>query len=308
MSPEGRRSRPSTERPGYSRRAPGPGPAHKRRLPPWGWLPAVIAVVLAVAAVFLVQAPSSGPEAWSRLGTQDVHSLAFAGDPSRLLFGHHGGISESRDGGRTWNPTAARDDAMSLAAASDGSIIIAGHEVFSASDDGGASWRPVATDLPSLDIHGFARDPADPARMWAALATGGLHESRDGGRTFSQVFAENVLFPVATSRDGATRLFAIAGSGLVMSEDGGRTFAPRTSPQLFPIATLAATPDGTTLVAGGPGGVYRSDDAGQSWRDLGFAPGAAALALSADGQVVAVVTRDTEFFRSDDGGATWPGP
>ncbi|MBA2373666.1 MAG: hypothetical protein H0V74_05635 [Chloroflexi bacterium] len=274
----------------------------------WGWLPAIVAIGLAVAGFLLLSRPSSDPVPWAKLGTQDVHSLAFGDDASRLLFGHHGGISESRDGGRTWTALAARDDAMGMAPATDGSIVVAGHEVFTASGDGGATWTSIQTDLPSLDIHGFARDPADPARMWAVLATGGLYESLDGGRTFAKVFGDDLVFPVAASAAGTTLLFAVSASGLVVSKDGGRTFAPLSSPKLFPIASLAATPDGETLVGGGPDGLWRSDDGGQSWRDLGFDPGAAAVAVSPERDVIAVVTRDTAFFRSDDGGATWPGP
>lgn len=274
----------------------------------WGWLPAIVAIGLAVTGAVLLSRSSSGPTAWSKLGTQDVHSLAFVGDASNLLFGHHGGIRESRDGGRTWTALAARDDAMGMSPAKDGSIVVAGHEVFTASSDGGATWTSIETDLPSRDIHGFARDPADGARMWAALATGGLYESRDGGRTFAKVFADNVVFPVAASTGGISRLFAVSASGLVVSEDGGRTFAQRSSPKLYPIATLTATPAGDVLVAGGPDGVWRSDDGGRSWRDLGFGPGAAAVALAPDGRTIGIVARDTTFFRSDDGGATWPEP
>lgn len=290
---------------GYSRTAPQ---GSRRRRPAWGWIPALVALVVAVAVIVFVTRSTPDAVAWSRLGSQDVHSLAFGADASQLLFGHHGGASESRDGGRTWQPTRANDDAMGLATAADGSIVIAGHDVFMTSADGGQTWQPISSDLPSLDIHGLARDPSDPARMWAALATGGLYESRDGGASFDQVAAENVLFPVATAPGGTTRLFGVTGRGLVVSDDGGRTFTPRTSPELFPIASLAATPDGATLVAGGPGGLSMSDDGGASWRHLSFAPDAAAVALSADGNTVAVVTRDTDFYRSDDGGRTWPGP
>jgi hypothetical protein len=52
---------------------------------------------------------------------------------------------------------------MAMQPASDGSIVIAGREVFTASADGGQTWQPISADLPSLDIHGFTRDPADPA-------------------------------------------------------------------------------------------------------------------------------------------------
>lgn len=56
-----------------------------------------------------------------------------------------------------------------------------GHEVLVASRGGGATWVSIASDLPSLDTHGFAGNPTDPARMWAHLATGGLWTSSDYG-------------------------------------------------------------------------------------------------------------------------------
>lgn len=146
-----------------------------------GAVGAVAVIGVAVVAFILSRPSGVSASPWSRLGTQDVHSLAFVGDdPDRLLFGHHGGISASSDGGRTWQPLGTRSDAMSLGAASDGSIVIAGHEVLAASRDDGRTWENTAAVLPSLDIHGFARDPGDPARMWAYLATGGLWESRNG--------------------------------------------------------------------------------------------------------------------------------
>lgn len=247
---------------------------------------------------------------WSRLGTQDVHSLAFVDDdPSRLLFGHHGGISASDDGGRSWQSLGTRSDAMSLGAASDGSIVIAGHEVLAASRDGGRTWENIPAALPSLDIHGFARDPGTPARMWAYLATGGLWESRDGGLAWERVQQENVLFPVAVSASGATRLFGVTVNGLASSDDGGRTWRSVATPEIYPIASLAATTDGRVLVAAGQGGLARSDDGGATWSELPFdREEPAAIAVTASGQTIGVVTRSTDFFRSDDGGRTWPPP
>jgi hypothetical protein len=129
--------------------------------------------------LFLSRPGPGAPVPWARLGTQDVHSLAFVGDdPQHLLFGHHNGIAETRDGGKTWAPLPVGEDAMGMVAADDGSIVIAGHLVFTASRDGGQTWAPISTDLPSLDIHGFTRDPSDPARMWAHPATGFVEESR----------------------------------------------------------------------------------------------------------------------------------
>ena len=269
-----------------------------------------VAVIGVAVVAFLVSRPSGASASpWSRLGTQDVHSLAFVGDdPNRLLFGHHGGISASSDGGRSWQPLGTRSDAMSLGAASDGSIVIAGHEVFAASRDDGRTWENIPAALPSLDIHGFARDPVDPARMWAYLATGGLWESRDRGQTWDRVQQENVLFPVAVSATGATRLFGVTANGLAASDDGGRTWRSVATPEIYPIASLAATTDGSVLVAGGQGGLARSVDGGATWSVLPFDGKPAAIAVTAQGETIGIVTQSTEFFRSDDGGQTWPAP
>jgi photosystem II stability/assembly factor-like uncharacterized protein len=235
--------------------------------------------------------------------------LAFvADDPNRLLFGHHDGLSASSDGGRTWQPLGTRSDAMSLGAAADGSIVIAGHEVFAASRDDGRTWEDIPATLPSLDIHGFARDPGDPARMWAYLATGGLWESRDAGLTWELVHQENVLFPIAVQAAGVTRLFGVTVGGLATSDDGGRTWRSVATPELYPIASLAATTDGSVLVAGGPGGLARSGDGGATWSELSFDGEPAAIAITAGGRAIAVVTRSTDFYRSEDGGRSWPAP
>ena len=274
-----------------------------------GAVGAVAVIGVAVVAFLLSRPSGTSASPWSRLGTQDVHSLAFVGDdPDRLLFGHHDGISASSDGGRSWQPLGTRSDAMSLGAATDGSIVIAGHEVLASSRDDGRTWESIPAALPSLDIHGFARDPGDPARMWAYLATGGLWESRDGGLTWERVQQENVLFPVAVSATGATRLFGVTANGLAASDDGGRTWRSVATPEIYPIASLAATTDGSVLVAGGQGGLARSVDGGATWSELPFDGQPAAIAVTAQGQTIGFVAQSTEFFRSDDGGQTWPGP
>lgn len=275
----------------------------------------LVAGVLVVIAVglgtFIVvrSSASAGPVAWARLGSEDVHSLAFVGgDPQHVLFGHHGGLEESRDGGRTWSGLPVRDDAMSTAPANDGSIVIAGHEVFVASRDGGATWAAIQGDLPSLDIHGFTRDPSDANRMWASLATGGLWESADFGGHWTRVRDDNVLYPTTVTDGMTTRLLGVDATGLTTSDDGGRTWSAMGVPPAYPMTGLAASADGSVVYAGSTDGLLRSSDGGRSWTETGYTGSAFAIATSSEGQVVAVVSRGTEFFRSADGGATWPGP
>jgi photosystem II stability/assembly factor-like uncharacterized protein len=269
-----------------------------------------VAVLGLVALVLVVLAQRTGePVAWARFDTQDVHSLAFVDDdPQRLLFGHHGGLLATTDGGRSWTPMSVRSDAMSTSPAGDGSVVIAGHEVFLASRDNGSTWAPISTDLPSLDIHGFSRDPGDPNRMWAYLAIGGLWESMDFGAHWVRVREDNVLFPVAVRVGSAVRLLGVDTSGLVASDDGGRTWAVIGAPETYPMTALAATPDGRTVYAGSTDRLLRSDDGGGSWTRTGYTGSVFAVATTPDGATVAVVSQETQFFRSGDRGASWPGP
>lgn len=276
------------------------------------WLLPIIAVgvVVGIGAVLVVNSlPKGGQTPWVRFDTADVHSLNFVGgDANHLLFGHHGGLLESRDGGRTWTALPIRDDAMSMAPADDGSIVIAGHLVFTASRDGGSTWSSIPADLPNLDIHGFTRDPADPARMWAYVATGGLWESTDFGAHWTEVRADNVIFPLAIRDRSTTRLLGVDANGLVTSADGGRTWSTLGTPPTYPMTGLAATPDGRTVYAGAPDGLFRSDDGGRTWSPAGYRGSAFAIATTPDGRTVGVVSRETELFRSADSGLTWPGP
>lgn len=266
---------------------------------------------LAILAVVVFQPFSpSEPVPWARLGTEDVHSLAFApGTTERLYFGHHGGILESPDGGRAWAALPVRADAMGMRPAADGSIVIAGHEVFVGSTDGGRTWAAIEADLPNIDIHAFARDPLDPRRMWAYLAEGGVYESADGGTHWTKVYDGHIPFLAATSDGASVVLIGIEPfQGFARSVDGGRLWNPVSQPEAFPTFSIAATQDGHIVALGVSAGLLRSEDGGATWTTIELPDPAFAIALSDDGQTIAVVTRSADFYRSDDGGRTWPGP
>lgn len=270
----------------------------------------IVAAGVAVVGGFIYVQGRSEPgqqEPWSRLGTADVHSLAFVGDdPQRLIFGSHAGLMASSDGGRTWQGLAAGSDAMSISVIGSDSVVIAGHGVLAVSKDGGRTIAPLANDLPSDDIHGFTRDPAQPARMWAALAGGGVYETTDSGSTWVAVRADSMFNLVATVRDGRTHLLGVDASGLSTSLDGGRSWNPLATPPTYPMTALAGSSDGRDLYAGSPSSLYRSVDGGRSWSPTTYRGSVLALAAIADS--VALVSQETEFFRSDDGGQTFAGP
>lgn len=275
------------------------------------------ALLLAVAAAAIValtvlgRPGSDEPVAWATLGTSDAHALTFVGDdPDHLLFGHHGGLLESRDGGRTWASTGLTAvDAMQVAAPAGGRIQVAGHEVYVESTDGGQSWQPVPNDLPSLDLHAFAADPQDPDRAWAFVAGVGLFATVDGGRTWDSIQPGNWGALTAYRDDRVTVLVAIGPSGLVSSRDGGETWRPIAYPGAPLSGGLAASAEGSVLYAATTSGLRRSTDQGAAWEATEFDGVALAVGVNRnDAMDVALVDGETRFYRSPDGGATWPGP
>jgi len=264
-----------------------------------------IAALAAVTFALRPSGPGAAAQAIGRTDTADGHSLRFAGSPEHLLFGHHHGVREARDGGRTWRPLGARADAMSMEVSGE-SIVIAGHDVFQASEDGGRTWAPIPAALPSLDIHAFARSRLDPDTMWAYLAGGGIWRTDDGGCTFTEVYQGDAVALAATADENRDVLLGIDPfAGLMRSEDDGRTWRPIGRRPGTPVASMATTPDAGIIVLGTGEGLYRTDDLGASWRTLLPETTFLAVAVSDDGRTVVAVSDRTEVYRSDDGGTTW---
>lgn len=265
---------------------------------------------MAAAILLLTRGQPAAATPWATLGTADVHALAFdPTDAQHLFFGHHNGLLESTDGGRSWQATdLSGADAMNVPIADGQRFQIAGHEVYLETTDGGKSWQPVPNDLPGLDLHAFAVDPADPDHAWAFPVGFGLYESTDAGRHWQQRQPGNWA-ALITYRDGPTTvLVGIGPEGLVRSADGGTTWTPLAYPGA-PLAALAASDDGSVLYAATGIGLRRSNDGGASWSDTGFAAQALALAVAPDDPMdVVLVDEETRFYRSSNGGDSWPAP
>lgn len=94
-----------------------------------------------------------------------------------------------------------------------------------------------------LCLHTILRHPTDPARMWVAISTGGVYRTDDGGSTWRP---RNVGIRVPFLPDAEP---------------------PEFGQCVHKVAMHPERPD--TLFLQHHWGVYRSDDGGDAWRDIG---------------------------------------
>jgi photosystem II stability/assembly factor-like uncharacterized protein len=196
-------------------------------------------------------------------------------------------------------------------------------------------------------------DPKDPNRVFVAAeghpygpnAERGVFRSTDGGQTFQKVLykdentgAADIAFDPTNPQTIYAVLWAarvapwevrsgasiyIAGSGLYKSTDGGDTWKPLSkglpgaSEGLGRIGIAVAPSDAKRIYVSAEAtkgaGVYRSDDAGETWKQVnadrrigGRGPGAMGIAVAPDNPDVIYVA-NTTTWKSVDGGKTFVG-
>jgi len=220
------------------------------------------------------------------------------------------------------------------------------------STDGGKTWTHLGL-RDAQQITAILVDPKNPNRVFVAAeghpygpnAERGVFRSTDGGQIFQNVLykdentgAADLAFDPTNSQTIYAALWAarvapwevrsgasiyIAGSGLYKSTDGGETWKPLTkglpgaTEGLGRIGIAVAPGDAKRIYVSAEAtkgaGVYRSDDAGETWKQVngdrrigGRGPGAMGIAVAPDNPDVIYVA-NTTTWKSTDGGKTFVG-
>ncbi len=217
------------------------------------------------------------------------------------------------------------------------------------STDAGKTWSHLGL-RDGQQIPKIALDPHDPKRLFVAVlghpygpnVERGIFRSTDGGQTFEKVLYKDentgandveldpsdpqvVYASLWEARQGPWENAEWSGTsgGIFKSSDGGKTWYPLTRglpAEGVVQANLAIAPSDPKRIYAAIAtqhdlGIYRSDDAGESWTQITKDPRPAARIGGGDAPVPAVDPKNPDIvysasvvtWKSTDGGKTWTG-
>lgn len=179
-------------------------------------------------------------------------------------------------------------------------------------------WR--TTGPQGGDVRALVVDPQNPDRFYFGTLDGQIYTSADGGKQWQllynfgkpRLFIDNIIVDPRNSRMlfvGAHR-HNLPG-GFFKSTDGGATWRESAELKNEAIHSLAQSEsDPDTLIAGTFTGVFRSDDAGQSWKQLPTQSQSGLIhveSLAIDPRTSDTIYAGTFYlpYKSVDGGKNW---
>jgi photosystem II stability/assembly factor-like uncharacterized protein len=295
-------------------------------------------------------------DGWITFWGPDVECLSMSPfDPETLYFGTSGKVYRTSDGGGHWQQIYTRmlDDGrfqgIGLETTCMFDVVVHPNDPqrlyfcywdigLLISEDGGQSFRRRVQGVAPSEMQGncftVAFDPANVEHCWGSFGSGTagvIAESYDSGATWATVGTEpgglpNVPHRVLHAEAGGLLATLADGRGVYVSDNGGHSWQPRNSGlphgNVRDLVLNPGQPAHWWCALGddgkNPGAVFRTDDAGLSWRlisrdllvadvkRLVLAPNnSQRLYLAARDRYVGGRTYAGGVYRSDNGGASW---
>jgi len=216
-------------------------------------------------------------ETWAPVSlVRDVRALLLsrwpAADPT-VFVGTGTGLLRSRDGGRTFAPTALAEGAVQRLDWPGGAVVVAGDRGLLITRDEGGRFEGPGKGLPQGPVRAvvvssfFLVDPV----LFAAPASGGVFRSSDGGATWTACgLSDEALGDLVWL---GPFLYAAGDRGFYRSQDAGASWTKlaespgRPTRLMFPLAPAA----GLEAFLATDRGLFRTTDAGEHWSPAGFA-------------------------------------
>jgi photosystem II stability/assembly factor-like uncharacterized protein len=215
-------------------------------------------------------------ETWAPLSlVTDARALLLsrwpAADPT-IFVGTGAGLLRSRDGGRTFGPTALREAGVHRLDWPAGAVVVASDRGVLVTRDEGGRFE-AGQGLPQGPVLAVALSSfflVDPV-LFAAPSSGGVYRSSDGGATWTESGLRGEV--VGDLVWLGPFLYAAGERGFHRSQDAGATWTKladspgRPTRLMFPLAPAA----GLEAFLATNSGLFRTADAGMHWSPAGFA-------------------------------------
>jgi photosystem II stability/assembly factor-like uncharacterized protein len=260
-----------------------------------------------------------------QFGDIDAAAASSSGDPSLLSDAAVPPGAWANVTANLANMPSECGNLTSVFAKPDEDMLIAGvalHGLW-ASRDGGGSWQPLGTGSGSAAITNrptsIVFDPQDSTRWWESgiYGGGGVFRTTDNGLTFTQLGDVTHCDAVSVDMTDPDRRTLFAGGHetaqtLHRSIDGGATWTSVGGN--LPAGTNCTTPlvldAQNTLVGcggygGGPSGVYRTTDGGNTWSAVTSSGGALAPLRTTSGAIYWANAIGGGITRSTNDGQHW---
>jgi photosystem II stability/assembly factor-like uncharacterized protein len=167
-------------------------------------------------------------------------------------------------------------------------------------------------------VFSLAVDANNSQKVYAAVQSGGLFTSDDGGRGWTHVEGglENLfILAVAVAGDSQTIYVGTKGDGIYKSINGGGSWSPVNNGlpnRSFEIDELIVDPNNSSIVYAILDTryyLYKTTDGGNNWEEIGQGLPPDQIRSFAihpvDSQIVYAGTYQSGIFKSEDGGLTW---